>query len=79
MQIFIDADGCPVTKIAAQIAAEHNIPCTVICDTDVPFKRRIRFTSGRQAVHRRKHLGLTGISGCRQKDTQSGRQTERQS
>ena len=33
MQIFIDADGCPVTKIAAQIAAEHNIPCTVICDT----------------------------------------------
>ena len=33
MQIFIDADGCPVTKIAARLAAEYNIPCTVICDT----------------------------------------------
>ena len=33
MQIFIDADGCPVTKIAAAIAEEYKIPCTVICDT----------------------------------------------
>lgn len=33
MQIFIDADGCPVTKITARLAAEYNISCTVICDT----------------------------------------------
>ncbi len=33
MQIIIDADGCPVTKIASRLAAEYSIPCTVICDT----------------------------------------------
>ena len=117
MQIFIDADGCPVTKIAAQIAAEYKIPCTVICDTahiisipgvnavtvdkgadsvdfklvnliqkrryrcdtglrsggDVPFKRRVRSSPGRQAIYIRKYLQIAGIQGCREKDTQSGR------
>lgn len=33
MQIFIDADGCPVTKLAVKIASAYSIPCTVICDT----------------------------------------------
>lgn len=33
MQLFIDADGCPVTKLAVKIASAYNIPCTVICDT----------------------------------------------
>jgi len=37
MQIFIDADGCPVTRIAVKVAAEHSIPCTVICDTAHSF------------------------------------------
>ena len=33
MHILIDADGCPVTKIAARVAAEYKIPSTVICGT----------------------------------------------
>ena len=37
MQIFIDADGYPVTRIAAKVAVEHSIPCTVICDTARSF------------------------------------------
>ncbi len=33
MQILIDADGCPVVRIAATVAKEHSLPCTVVCDT----------------------------------------------
>lgn len=34
MQIFIDADACPVTRIAEQVAKQHNIPVTLLCDTN---------------------------------------------
>lgn len=34
MQIFIDADACPVTKIAEKIAKEYRIPVTLLCDTN---------------------------------------------
>ncbi len=34
MQIFIDADACPVIRIAEQIAKQHNIPVTLLCDTN---------------------------------------------
>lgn len=33
MQILIDADGCPVVRIAAKVAKEHSLPCTVVCDS----------------------------------------------
>ena len=33
MELYIDADGCPVTAIAVQLAKQHRIPCTLICDT----------------------------------------------
>ena len=33
MQILIDSDACPVTRIAVQLAKQHNIDCTIICDT----------------------------------------------
>ena len=33
MKIYIDADGCPVTDIAATLAGKYSIPCTIICDT----------------------------------------------
>ena len=33
MKILIDADGCPVTKIACEVALKHKIECKVICDT----------------------------------------------
>ncbi len=33
MKIMVDADACPVTRIAEQIAKKYNIPCTLVCDT----------------------------------------------
>lgn len=39
MQILIDADGCPVVDSAIQIAAEHHLPCRLICDTSHYFSR----------------------------------------
>ena len=34
MQIFVDADACPVTKIVEQTARERGIPCFLLCDTN---------------------------------------------
>lgn len=39
MQIFIDADGCPVVDITIRIAARFGLPCTVLCDTAHVFER----------------------------------------
>ena len=39
MQIFIDADGCPVTDIAVRLAVKNNIPCTIICDSAHSIQR----------------------------------------
>lgn len=33
MKIIVDADACPVTRIAEEIAKKYNIPCTLVCDT----------------------------------------------
>ena len=33
MRIFIDADGCPVCSITVELAKNHSLPCTIICDT----------------------------------------------
>ena len=33
MNLFIDADGCPVTNIAIALAKKYCVPCTLICDT----------------------------------------------
>lgn len=32
--IYIDADACPVTYIAEEIARRHGIPVTILCDTN---------------------------------------------
>ena len=32
--IYIDADACPVTHIAKEIARRHGIPVTILCDTN---------------------------------------------
>lgn len=37
MKILIDADGCPVTGLAVQIADEYNIKVTIVCDTSHTF------------------------------------------
>ena len=34
MHIYIDADACPVTRIAERIAREHGIAVTLLCDTN---------------------------------------------
>lgn len=33
MTIYIDADACPVIRIAETIAKKHSIPVTLLCDT----------------------------------------------
>ena len=39
MELFIDADGCPVTNIAIALAKEYGVPCTLICDTAHEMRR----------------------------------------
>lgn len=34
MQIFVDADACPVTRIVEQTARERGISCSLLCDTN---------------------------------------------
>ena len=34
MKIYIDADACPVTRIAERVAKEHGIPVALLCDTN---------------------------------------------
>lgn len=32
MQLWIDADACPVVDIAIRTALKHNVPVTLVCD-----------------------------------------------
>ena len=34
MQIFVDADACPVVVIVEKVAKEHSVPVTLLCDTN---------------------------------------------
>ena len=34
MTVFIDADACPVTRLAEELARRYNIPCVLLCDTN---------------------------------------------
>ncbi len=34
MRIYIDADACPVVRIAEKIATKYEIPVTLLCDTN---------------------------------------------
>ena len=34
MRIYIDADACPVVRIAEKIAIKYEIPITLLCDTN---------------------------------------------
>lgn len=38
MRILIDADGCPVTKIAITVAEEFNMETIIFCDTSHIFE-----------------------------------------
>ena len=35
MQIFVDADACPVVGIVEKVAKEHSVPVTLLCDTPI--------------------------------------------
>jgi len=37
MQVLIDADGCPVTKITAALCRKYRVACTVLTDTAHQF------------------------------------------
>ena len=34
MKIFVDADACPVVRIVEKIAEKHQVPVTLLCDTN---------------------------------------------
>lgn len=34
MQIFVDADACPVVPIIEKLAEKYGIPCVLLCDTN---------------------------------------------
>ena len=34
MNVFVDADACPVVSIVEQVARQYNIPVTLLCDTN---------------------------------------------
>ncbi len=34
MQILVDADACPVTRIVEKIARQQGLPCVLLCDTN---------------------------------------------
>lgn len=34
MEVYIDADACPVVNIAEKVAKEYNIPVNLFCDTN---------------------------------------------
>ena len=39
MELFIDADGCPVTNIAIRVAGQYGVVCTLLCDTAHEIQR----------------------------------------
>jgi len=50
MKIFVDADGCPVTRLTADIAREYGVECIIICDTshsiEIEFVRTVTVDKG---------------------------------
>lgn len=34
MTVLIDADACPVTRLATEIAKKHGLPVKILCDTN---------------------------------------------
>ena len=34
VNIYVDADACPVVQIVEEIAQKYNVPVTLLCDTN---------------------------------------------
>ena len=71
MQIFVDADACPVVGIVESLAEKYNIPTTLLCDTNhvlySDYSDEIIVGAGADAVDYKLisicHKGDIGISG----------------
>ena len=54
MQIFVDADACPVVKVIEAIAKKYQIPVTLLCDINhdlySDYSKVIRVGAGTDAV-----------------------------
>ena len=55
VQIFVDADACPVVGIIETIAEKYNIPTTLLCDTNhilySNYSEVIVVGAGADAIH----------------------------
>ena len=55
MQIFVDADACPVVAIIEKIAKENSVPVTLLCDTNhilySNYSEVIVVGAGADAIH----------------------------
>ena len=54
MRVFVDADGCPVAKLAARLCAGAGVGCTLVCDTahsfDLPGVTLLQTDKGRDSA-----------------------------
>lgn len=66
ISILVDADACPVTRIAEEIAQRYAVPCVLLCDTNhvlaSEYSRVITVGAGADAVD------LKLINLCRRGD-----------
>ena len=47
VQIFVDADACPVVGIIETMAEKYNIPTTLLCDTNHVLSSQIQKRNSR--------------------------------
>lgn len=54
MKLLIDADACPVTRIAVELATKHHTECILLCDTahilELPGVKTLVFDKGADSV-----------------------------
>lgn len=53
-RVLIDADGCPVVRVAARLAAAYGRECLILCDSahmfDIPGARTLTYVKGADSV-----------------------------
>ena len=77
MTIYIDADACPVTRIAEDIARKHGIPVTLLCDTNHQLTSDYSTVkvigAGADAVEQDYGVAALALGKCAKAIHQSGR------
>ena len=72
MQIFVDADACPVVAIIEKIAKDNSVPVMLLCDTNhvlsSTYSKVVVVGAGADAVDYkliRRYCRITGLwCGC---------------